>query len=414
MNAEIRAARAGEWQECVDLWCAVWGEESRAYFTRYFLGDIDWVPDYTTVAVCAGRIVSTAHIVRRIVACGDCRLTMGGIANVATLPEYRGRGYSTACLRRAIEVMGADAMDFSLLFTGIPAHYARLGYAPLEQSFPYGTLFDDGPALSGACLIRPVRAEDISVVERIYEIYNGNRPIAVQRTPAYWRDWIGLKTAPQSERSALGGPEGAVPAILQEGVLLLARVETGDAEGYIRYRFTEKSVHIDEFGVTGSERAQKALTQGLIDAVCSAARASGIQLLRATVPLEAAILAALQRHLALEMSTFAEGMARLLHREDLLRSLSPGWNDRWIQAGRPRGVLRFSTPYGPVAIDATGRLLQIGPTDVSAPAFPPQTFLQLLFGALTPERATDQHGLHALLAALFPQRNGIYWPEDRF
>ena len=53
---------------------------------------------------------------------------MGGIANVATLPEFRGKGYSTACLKQTIAVMEGDAMDFSLLFTGINGYYERQGY----------------------------------------------------------------------------------------------------------------------------------------------------------------------------------------------------------------------------------------------------------------------------------------------
>src|SRR5689334_12099346 len=114
---EVRALQPEEREACLDLWCTVWAADSRPYFRRYFYGDVEWLPYYTQVAVVEGKIVSAVHICKRSVACGEFRLTMGGIANVATLPEYRGQGYNTACLQHAIAVMEGDAMDFSLLFT---------------------------------------------------------------------------------------------------------------------------------------------------------------------------------------------------------------------------------------------------------------------------------------------------------
>src|SRR3569623_1514954 len=93
--ATIRSLREEEREACIDLWCTVWpGQNSRAYFRRYFYGDIDWLPYYTQVAEIEGRLVSAVQICRRVVACGDVQLTMGGIANVATAPAFRGKGYN--------------------------------------------------------------------------------------------------------------------------------------------------------------------------------------------------------------------------------------------------------------------------------------------------------------------------------
>src|SRR5579862_21490 len=133
MGFQVRAIHAEEREECLALWCTVWPGDSDAYFRRYFYGDVEWLPYYTQVGVLDGKIVSAVHICKRSVACGDYRLTMGGIANVATLPEYRGRGYNMQCLKRAIEIMEADAMDFSLLGTGINDYYARQGFV----TWPY-------------------------------------------------------------------------------------------------------------------------------------------------------------------------------------------------------------------------------------------------------------------------------------
>jgi len=195
-GATIRSLREDERAACLDLWCTVWpGENSPAYFRRYFYGDIDWLPYYTQIAEIDGQIVSAVHICRRVVACGDLKLTMGGIANVATAPAFRGKGYSTACLRRAIAVMEADALDFSLLFTGINAFYAREGFVDWPRERRRGAIRTDFTPRPTTLQVRHTTDADIEAIQQIYAAYNRTRPIAVQRSGAYWRAWIGFAPA---------------------------------------------------------------------------------------------------------------------------------------------------------------------------------------------------------------------------
>jgi predicted acetyltransferase len=95
MSFEVRAIREEEREECIALWCTIWPGDSDPYFRKYFFGDVEWLPYYTQVGVLDARLVSAAHVCKRVVACGDVRLTMGALANVVTLPEYRGKGYNT-------------------------------------------------------------------------------------------------------------------------------------------------------------------------------------------------------------------------------------------------------------------------------------------------------------------------------
>ena len=66
-----------------------------------------------------------------------------------------GRGIIRPACKRAIRVMEADAMDFSLLFTGIHGYYARQGYATLPRKRLRGTLRAglDAASLDG-CTVR--------------------------------------------------------------------------------------------------------------------------------------------------------------------------------------------------------------------------------------------------------------------
>jgi predicted acetyltransferase len=130
MSPQFRALRPQEQAECLDLWARVFSP-SHDYFERYFRDPL-WQPDYTRVCVVDGRLVAAVQVVRRPVGLTNgAILWMAGIANVATLPEYRGHGYASQLLRDLHAVMDAEDFAFGLLFTGIHDFYARLGWERL-------------------------------------------------------------------------------------------------------------------------------------------------------------------------------------------------------------------------------------------------------------------------------------------
>ncbi|HLV81142.1 MAG TPA: GNAT family N-acetyltransferase [Chthonomonadaceae bacterium] len=400
MGFEARAIREEEREECLALWCEVWpGEHSRAYFERYFYGDVEWLPYYTQVGVLDGKLVSAVHICKRTVACGDFRLTMGGIANVATLPEHRGHGYNTACLERAIGVMEADAMDFSLLGTGINGYYARLGFSTLPWPRLEGTVRPGFTPRPTAYMLRPATADDLPAIREIYAAYNRQRPVAVQRTEAYWRDWIRFPDRMPKETlwMALHGADWAV--------------------GYVWYTWQGDHANFEELAVSGPETWAEGEdpTVALLEAAAGDALRSGQPQLRAGIAFTPVAVAAFSRILEKpEWRNDTHGMARLLHRENLLKSVAIGLNDRWIAAGRPRGTLTFETPYGPIRLDAEGDFLQVETTPEGARALPQETLFGLLLGLLAPEQAMDDPALHPLLATLFPPGAPVFWPADGF
>jgi GNAT superfamily N-acetyltransferase len=405
MSVVFRAIDPSEREECLDLWCTVWPGDTRGYFRRYFYGDLEWLPYYTQVAVVDGKLVSAVHICKRTVACGDFRLTMGGIANVATLPEYRGKGYNTACLERAIAVMEADAMDFSLLGTGIHGYYARLGYDRLPIMQREGTLRPDVAPRTGNMAVRAAAGDDLPAIRAVYDAYNRTRPIAVQRTEPYWRDWI-----------------GASPAKLPDFVLV-ATDAAGNVRGYLRYASSqaigpggekETNVRVTEFGAW-EESAEVEIAGALFAAVVARFLPQGARKLKLEIALTEAVLQAAESILQEITQPVNTGeMVRLLHRTNLLRSFAMEWNDRWIAAGRPSGALTFATPYGPVRLDANGTFLRVEEMEGTTESLPQSTLFGLLFGKMTPEQATEDAALYPLLTAQFPPRGFIYWGADGF
>ena len=128
---KARSIRESEIDEVLDLWKSVWPEDHPGYFDRFFFGDTEFLPEYTRVIEQDDHIVSVAQIVKRVLSGPGYELNLGGFANVATLPEYRGKGYGRACVQNAMEVAKSDAMDICLLFTGSPMFYETLGFERL-------------------------------------------------------------------------------------------------------------------------------------------------------------------------------------------------------------------------------------------------------------------------------------------
>jgi GNAT superfamily N-acetyltransferase len=406
MALEVRAVREDEREACIDLWCTVWpGEGARAYFGKYFYGDVEWLPYYTQVAVLNGKIVSAVQICKRIVPCGEFRLTMGGIANVATLPEYRGKGYNTECLRRALSVMEADAMDFSLLFTHIHDFYARVGYSTVGRSSLVGTIREDFTPGETRYAVREAKPEDLPAIRAVYDAYNYLRPIAVQRYEAYWREWLGI-----------------TPDNLPEG-LRVAEDSAGQICGYIQpglfrsavpYNETEVERRIIEMGILPGE-TEAEITTALLEAMATHFLQNGLRRMRLDIAFEPAVMAALESLLeSWDWERSDSAMVRLLHRTNLLQSLTMQFQERWIAAGRPGGVLTIDTPYGATRLDATGAFLKVDAADEPHPLLSQAQFFELLSGAVAPAQVTANSALYPLLNALFPRRAPVFWGGDGF
>jgi len=99
----------------------------------------------TVVADDAGRVLASVYWVPREIGAPDGgTLLAGGVANVASAPEARGRGLVRRALAVAVEQMAAAGADVSLLFTGTPDVYRSSGW----ETF-------DVPVLRGAPRLAP-------------------------------------------------------------------------------------------------------------------------------------------------------------------------------------------------------------------------------------------------------------------
>ncbi|MFN3690838.1 MAG: GNAT family N-acetyltransferase, partial [Fimbriimonadales bacterium] len=125
--------------------------------------------------------------VRRPVRLGNGQtLWMAGVANVATLPDYRGRGYASQLLADLHAVMDSEDFAFGLLFTGIHDFYERHGWErlplPLYEATP-------APVDIAGWRFRTAAPDDLPAIQRWYAAFYADHPLTVQRDDAYWRLW---------------------------------------------------------------------------------------------------------------------------------------------------------------------------------------------------------------------------------
>ncbi len=93
----------------------------------------EWAPPQWSVMIrdLDQQLVSHVGVLTRLGLCDDKAILIGGIGGVKTHPSQRGKGYTGAGLRRAIEFLqGEMAVDMSLLFCGprMRGYYQRFGF----------------------------------------------------------------------------------------------------------------------------------------------------------------------------------------------------------------------------------------------------------------------------------------------
>ena len=107
-----------ELENCYDLWDSVF-EVGRPFFQVRLDADSSYALETTWGAWIDGRLASAVQIFPYLARYGTVCLKVGGIGNVATLPEYRGQGLAQLILRQQVQWMKAMDYDLSLLFTGM-------------------------------------------------------------------------------------------------------------------------------------------------------------------------------------------------------------------------------------------------------------------------------------------------------
>ena len=191
----------------------------RQYFSNHWYNDPWRDAEGIRVALDNGTIVSTVRVfIRKMFLHGE-PVTVGGIGEVSTHPEYRRRGLATQLLKDSIRFMESRDIVMSSLhgsqriysvegWEKVPRYYAKQPFTAKKQV---------------AWEVRPANFDDAAEVQRIAAIYDGyarkfNGPF-VRDEMAYWTEWVRTESPNAWVAERDGSIEGYVSVVRREDQL---------------------------------------------------------------------------------------------------------------------------------------------------------------------------------------------------
>lgn len=133
MSYLIRWMRPDEKDEVLDLLDTVM-QASRGYFSDSFARDGG--KSRSLLVVADSEIASHIRIFERMRNVGECLVRSAEIGDVCTHPRFRGRGFMTALLNTAAQLLYQDGFDISTVYSGVPI-YQKSGWVAFPEPDQY-------------------------------------------------------------------------------------------------------------------------------------------------------------------------------------------------------------------------------------------------------------------------------------
>lgn len=145
----------------------VWGEETIDYENRLIVKE-------------KGKIVSHVGIFPLIMFIENTEIKMGGIGGVATLPEFRGKGYMSKLMNSSLQKMKENGYPLSILW-GDRQRYGYFGYEITGKTVIFTLSRRSLRRSIKLPLVNPVRLEEKGdLLKKIIFIHN-EEPIHIKR-----------------------------------------------------------------------------------------------------------------------------------------------------------------------------------------------------------------------------------------
>jgi predicted acetyltransferase len=141
--------------------------------------------DYSRITSSDDKVTSHVAIRERELCYGTARITMGGIADVATNPANRGQGLSRILMEDSIEFMENLGLHISILY-GIPRYYHKFGYIESIPKFNLQVPVHEGLLATPSLKTRPAEKKDLQAMARLYESNYTDMNLSVIRPRKYW------------------------------------------------------------------------------------------------------------------------------------------------------------------------------------------------------------------------------------
>ena len=417
---EIRAARAGELEEIVDVLAVGFVEKCRPRYASQHYQDSSYQLHQSRVCIVDGKIVSYVRVADRSIYIGQSVVRLGGVGMVATLPAYRRRGYATALLRDAIAYMAAQGYDLSLLFTTIQPFYMTFGWAPFPQTNFELVLSSKKTFERAKWVGRPFDVQrDLTQIKEIYDEHNTQRTGTILRSEQHWRDGYSHQV-------------GILPSLVveQEGTIgayanLAFPTDSADSDGMDAFLAT----YYPNLREVGYRSQYPDSSIALCHTILEQAYEKDVTSISGRLPRHHPLTVLLSEESGspLSFSIAERAMYRVISLHSLLQKMIPEFDERLENAtltdksgsfcfNVTNQACTLNVNQGKVSVTANGS----GRTKVN---LPPYRFMKVLFGDATFGQLDELHrvtGLRlqpdeiAILSALFPKAEPLHWICDYF
>jgi len=225
---EIRAVKASEIDETLDLQCQVFRPGQRGAFERYgtyVKEDPTYTLAHTRVVFDHGRLVAHLRIWDRTLCIRGAEISAAGIGSLLVHPDYRGRGYAHALMADSERFFFDAGYDIGLLFTiiGTPFYEVQGWTSILLPEFKVRVEAHMAGTVDGVRVLHPHR--DLTAVEAVYAEDGVGYCGVATRASDYW----------------LSGPSRIRSVFPKLGV-----ERDGELVAYVNFRGDENGVWVNE------------------------------------------------------------------------------------------------------------------------------------------------------------------------
>lgn len=138
-----------------------------------------------------GGLRATATVLPLEVYVDGRAAAMGGIAAVSTHPAYRRKGQAGALMRAVLGGMREEGVHLSVLWPFAHAFYRVYGWEIGGESIEYELKPTDLPTSAEQRGVRASRDGDLPRLMELFSREASRYPLAVVRSEAHWRRWLG-------------------------------------------------------------------------------------------------------------------------------------------------------------------------------------------------------------------------------
>ncbi|WPX08923.1 GNAT family N-acetyltransferase [Anaerocellum danielii] len=166
------------------------------YFKRHYFNDPFRDISSIFVAADGSSIASTVRLFYRKIYFHGKEITVGGIGEVSTKPEYRGMGLASKLLCMAIDTMKEKKLSISILFASLHNFYGKFGYKVLPREFclldrdAFQKYLESKTTQIGEVKEINLSDNNIEIMDEIYKLYSANFNGPVVRNREYWLGWV--------------------------------------------------------------------------------------------------------------------------------------------------------------------------------------------------------------------------------